>query len=68
MIEIQNLTYAYERADDKVGALVLNGINMQVNDGEFVAVLGRNGSGKSTLLKNIYRLYKKQQNLSTLYR
>ena len=53
MIEIQNLTYAYERADDKVGALVLNGINMQVNDGEFVAVLGRNGSGKSTLAKHI---------------
>lgn len=53
MIEIQNLTYAYERADDKVGALVLNGINLKVNDGEFVAVLGRNGSGKSTLAKHI---------------
>lgn len=53
MIEIQNLTYSYERADEKVGALALNGINLTVGDGEFVAVLGRNGSGKSTLAKHI---------------
>ncbi len=53
MIEIQNLTYSYERADEKVGALALNGINLTVADGEFVAVLGRNGSGKSTLAKHI---------------
>ena len=53
MIEIQNLTYSYGRTDDKVGSLVLNGINLKVNDGEFVAVLGRNGSGKSTLAKHI---------------
>lgn len=53
MIEIKNLTYSYENAEEKVGALALNGINLTVNDGEFVAVLGRNGSGKSTLAKHI---------------
>lgn len=53
MIEIKNLTFSYEDAEDKVGALVLNGVNLTVGDGEFVAVLGRNGSGKSTMAKHI---------------
>lgn len=53
MIDIKNLTFSYEDAEDKVGALVLNGVNLTVGDGEFVAVLGRNGSGKSTMAKHI---------------
>ena len=53
MIEIQNLTYSYEHPEEKVGSLTLNGINLVIGDGEFVAVLGRNGSGKSTLAKHI---------------
>lgn len=31
----------------------LNGINLQVNSGEFVAVVGKSGSGKSTLINMI---------------
>ncbi len=53
MIDIQNLTYAYGETEEAVGKLVLNGINLTIGDGEFVAVLGRNGSGKSTLAKHI---------------
>src|SRR5579872_1521466 len=37
---------------------VLNGVDMKVDDGETVAVLGRSGTGKSVLLKLIVGLQK----------
>jgi len=35
---------------------ILNGINCQINQGEFVVLLGLNGAGKSTLLKSLVGL------------
>ena len=51
MIKIENLSYAYPSNDDKEGHFALNGLNLEINKGDFVAVLGHNGSGKSTLGK-----------------
>ena len=54
-IEIKDLYFSYvnEAEDPPVKTSVLEGINLSIKKGEFVAVLGHNGSGKSTLAKCI---------------
>ena len=51
-IEIKNLNFSYE-GDEGERVPVLHDINLDINKGEFVTILGRNGSGKSTLAKVI---------------
>lgn len=48
VISAENLTKVYGAADQPIYAL--NNINLQVDEGEFVAIMGPSGSGKSTLL------------------
>ena len=48
MIEIKNVKFKYNKEEDNN---VLNDVNLKIEDGEFVSILGRNGSGKSTLAK-----------------
>lgn len=50
-IEIKNLNFSYPGDAQNPSVPVLHDINLEVNKGEFVAILGRNGSGKSTLAK-----------------
>jgi putative ABC transport system ATP-binding protein len=51
MIEIKNITKSYGSKDNNF--LVLKGISLTINDGDFMVVLGPSGSGKSTLLNVI---------------
>lgn len=55
MIEIKNLHFRYEAEgeDSKPSEDVLKGIDLSIESGEFVAVLGHNGCGKSTLAKHM---------------
>lgn len=47
VLEARDLSYVYPSGD----VTALNGLNLQLRSGEFLAVLGQNGSGKSTLGK-----------------
>lgn len=51
MIEIKNASYKYNSVGDDEQLLAVNGVNISVDKGEYLVVLGHNGSGKSTLAK-----------------
>ena len=48
MIKLQNITKSYTTGQNKLQ--VLKGIDLNINKGEFVSIMGSSGSGKSTLL------------------
>ncbi|MGP8337929.1 MAG: energy-coupling factor transporter ATPase, partial [Methanosarcinaceae archaeon] len=51
MIHINNLSYRYPD-----GTLALDGVDMSINKGEFVALMGKNGCGKTTLVRHLNAL------------
>lgn len=51
VVEVKNLKKYYGKDENLVKAL--DGINLEINEGEFVCIVGTSGSGKSTLLNMI---------------
>lgn len=57
MLEIQNLNVTFN-PNTAMEKKALKNINLKVNEGDFVTVIGSNGAGKSTLLNSIFGLTK----------
>lgn len=51
MIKTQDLAFTYPGTEDQVNTRALRGVNVEIERGSFVVILGHNGSGKSTLAK-----------------
>jgi putative ABC transport system ATP-binding protein len=51
MVDVRNVTKVYRRDAEEL--VVLNGLSLQVQEGDFAALMGPSGSGKSTLLNLI---------------
>ncbi len=53
MISVENVSFHYP-----TGSEVLQNVNLQIKDGEFIAIMGENGAGKTTLVKMFNGLLK----------
>ena len=56
-IEVKNLTHTYS-AGSAFQATAIRNVNLTIEEGEFIAVIGHTGSGKSTLVKHLNGLLK----------
>ena len=52
IISVEHLAYTYPGAEDTPGVPVFEVMNLKIQEGSFVAILGTNGCGKSTLAKH----------------
>ena len=56
MIECRNLVFKYTASENQEEKIAINDVNLQITEGEFIAILGHNGSGKSTMAKQMNAL------------
>ena len=52
IIQTEKLEFSYAATDDFTPKIVLHGLDLEIERGTFVAIIGHNGSGKSTLAKH----------------
>ena len=52
IISAEHLAYSYPGVEDAPGVAVFEDLNLKIEEGSFVAILGSNGCGKSTLAKH----------------
>lgn len=56
LIKLENVSFSYDNS-----CVVLDNINLSINQGDFIGIVGQNGSGKSTLLKVLLGIVKVTQ-------
>ena len=61
IIKVENMSFGYTNSSE-----TLTNINMKIDEGEFVAIIGENGSGKSSLIKCILGLNKNYEGKITV--
>lgn len=57
MIQIENISKVFRTSE--VETVALNHVNLEVKEGEFVAIMGPSGCGKSTLLNILGLFYRR---------
>ena len=62
MIKIKNVSYQY----DGCGIPALNNISLEINKGEYVALIGPNGCGKTTLIRLLNALIRPNEGVVTI--
>ena len=53
IIKAENLIYDYENHESHLKMRAINDVSLDVNSGDFVAIIGHNGSGKSTFARHL---------------
>ena len=66
MIECKNVVFKYSTGEEGLEKIAIDRLNLEVNKGEFLVILGHNGSGKSTVAKHMNALLTPTEGIVTV--